>query len=170
MNQSFEPSAGMRTVDVHGHSMAYVEHGAGAPIVLVHGSLSDWRTFAGVMGALGARHRAIAVSLRHYYPQRWDGHGGRFSMRQHVEDVAAFLHTVLGGEPAHLVGLEQLQVVAVQSTDLAASSSSCSADSAMIRPGRCPAAISRRMMRSFSTCSAGYRRSPYWSRVGFGKP
>ena len=43
----------MRTLHVNGHDMAYAEHGAGTPLVLVHGSLLDQRYWAPQMGPLG---------------------------------------------------------------------------------------------------------------------
>jgi pimeloyl-ACP methyl ester carboxylesterase len=92
---------GVKTLAVNGYPMAYVEHGAGVPIVLVHGTNGDYRSFAPQMEALGARYRAISVSLRHYYPEPWDGEG-EFSARQHVEDVIAFIEAL--GQRAHLVG------------------------------------------------------------------
>src|ERR1700758_4119645 len=77
---------GVKTLHVNGYPMAYVEHGAGVPVMLVHGTNGDYRSFAPQMAPLGARYRAIAVSLRHYYPEPWDGEG-EFSARQHGEDV-----------------------------------------------------------------------------------
>jgi pimeloyl-ACP methyl ester carboxylesterase len=37
------------------------------------------------------------------YPERWDGKGGSFSLRQHVADVATFIEMLKAG-PVHLVG------------------------------------------------------------------
>jgi pimeloyl-ACP methyl ester carboxylesterase len=76
--------------------MASVEQGAGVPIVLVHGTNGDYRSWAPQMEALGARYRAISVSLRHYYPEPWDGEG-EFSARQHVDDVIAFIEGLRTG-------------------------------------------------------------------------
>jgi pimeloyl-ACP methyl ester carboxylesterase len=36
----------MRTFEVNGYLMAYVEEGRGEPLVMVHGSLSDHRYWA----------------------------------------------------------------------------------------------------------------------------
>ena len=47
--------------------------------------------------------RLIAVSLRHYYPERWDGKGDTFSVKQHAEDLATFIQA-LGIGPVFLVG------------------------------------------------------------------
>ncbi len=47
----------------------------GAPLVCVHGSLGDFRIWSAVIGPLSKRHRVIAVSLRHFFPEHWDGAG-----------------------------------------------------------------------------------------------
>jgi esterase len=93
----------VKSLRVNGYDMAYVERGSGPPMVLVHGANSDYRFFSEVMDAFAARHRVISVSLRHYYPERWDGKGADFSMRQHVADIAEFIRK-LGAGPVHLVG------------------------------------------------------------------
>jgi esterase len=93
----------MRTLTVNGYAMAYAEAGEGESLVLVHGSLQDQRYWAPQMAAFGARFRTIAVSLRHYWPERWDGEGEDFTIRQHVEDVAAFICALDAG-PVRLVG------------------------------------------------------------------
>ncbi len=54
----------MRTLHVNGYGMAYAEHGTGAPLLLVHGSLLDQRYWAPQMGPLGEDFRVVAPSLR----------------------------------------------------------------------------------------------------------
>ena len=88
---------------VNGHEMAYVERGAGAPLLLVPGTFNDYRHWAGQMAPFGARYRTIAVSLRHCWPEQWDGEGDDFTIQQHTADVAAFI-AALGAGPAHLLG------------------------------------------------------------------
>ena len=87
---------------VNGHDMAYLEIGQGDPLVLIHGSLCDFRIWSPVLGPLSDGRRVIAPSLRHYFPDRWDGKDGRFTMDQHVADTIAFLEAI--GCPADLVG------------------------------------------------------------------
>jgi pimeloyl-ACP methyl ester carboxylesterase len=93
----------VRFLRVNGHEMAYVEEGSGAPLLLVHGALADLRFWAPQMRAFGRRHRAVAVSLRHHWPERWDGAGDGYSTERHAEDVAAFA-AALGAGPVRLVG------------------------------------------------------------------
>jgi hypothetical protein len=37
---------------------------------------------------LAEQYRVVAVSLRRYFPERWDGEGEDFSIFQHADDVA----------------------------------------------------------------------------------
>src|SRR3712207_5533665 len=95
--------AAMPTLHVNGYGMAFAERGTGTPLVLVHGSLCDQRYWAPQMAPLGEEYRVLAPSLRHFWPARWDGAGDGFTIRQHVEDVAAFIEA-LGAGPVHLLG------------------------------------------------------------------
>jgi pimeloyl-ACP methyl ester carboxylesterase len=76
---------------VNGYDMAYLELGEGHPLVLIHGSLGDFRTWSPLLGPLSRSCRVIAPSLRHFFPEHWDGRGGGYTIAQHVEDIIAFL-------------------------------------------------------------------------------
>ncbi len=91
------------TLRVNGYDLPYVEAGAGPLLLLVHGSLCDYRFWRLQMAPLAVRRRVVAVSLRHYWPQRWDGSGGDFSPQQHADDLAAFIEALDAG-PADLLG------------------------------------------------------------------
>jgi len=92
-----------RTLRVDDYDFSYVEAGAGAPLLLVHGSLCDYRFWAPQMEPLAVRRRVIALSLRRYWPEAWNGDGGGFSVEQHAADLAAFVRG-LRLEPVDLVG------------------------------------------------------------------
>lgn len=94
---------GLKTVNVNNYPMAYREEGQGDPVVLVHGAMLDYRTWNVVVPELAKKHRVFAVSLRHYYPEKWDGKGGSFSITQHANDIAAFVRALNLGT-VHLVG------------------------------------------------------------------
>jgi pimeloyl-ACP methyl ester carboxylesterase len=96
----------MQTLSVNGYDMAYLEVGQGPPLVCVHGSLCDFRIWSAVLGPLTRRHRVIAVSLRHFFPEHWDGVGDTYSIAQHVDDVIAFIERLDTG-PADLMGHSQ---------------------------------------------------------------
>jgi pimeloyl-ACP methyl ester carboxylesterase len=93
----------MQHRQVNGYDMAYVEVGQGPPLLLVHGSLSDFRTWCPILGPLSRRHRIIAPSLRHFFPAHWDGVGDGFTMAQHVADVIGFIEAS-GPGPIDLLG------------------------------------------------------------------
>ena len=98
----------MQTVKVNGYDMAYLEVGQGKdgghPLVCVHGTLGDFRTWYSVLGPLSAKHRVIAVSLRHFFPEHWDGVAtDDYRMAQHVADTIAFIEQVTP-KPVDLMG------------------------------------------------------------------
>jgi esterase len=96
----------MPTLPVNGYEMAFVECGTGIPLILVHGSLTDYRWWAQQMQPFGAHYRTIAMSLRHCWPERWNGEGDDFTIQQHTKDVAAFI-VALNAGPVHLLGLSR---------------------------------------------------------------
>jgi pimeloyl-ACP methyl ester carboxylesterase len=93
----------MQTFRVNGYDMAYLEVGQGQPLVCVHGTLGDFRTWYSVIGPLSKKHRVISVSLRHFYPENWNGLSDDYRMAQHVADVIAFIEQV-NPKPVDLMG------------------------------------------------------------------
>lgn len=93
----------MKRLRVNDYDMAYIEVGQGPALVCVHGSLGDFRTWSSLLGPLSRTRRVIALSLRHFFPELWDGIGGRFTIAQHVSDLAAFI-TKLNAGPVDLIG------------------------------------------------------------------
>jgi esterase len=94
----------MQTLRVNGYDMAYLEVGQGPPLVCVHGTLGDFRTWSAVMGPLAKDYRVISVSLRHFFPEHWDGLGDDYLMSQHVADVIAFIEQI-SERPVNLMGI-----------------------------------------------------------------
>ncbi|HEX3115610.1 MAG TPA: alpha/beta hydrolase [Bradyrhizobium sp.] len=93
----------MQTLHVNGYDMAYLEVGRGPPLVCVHGTLGDFRTWSAVFGPLSKQHRLISVALRHFFPEHWDGVGDDYRMNQHVADVIAFIEQIVP-KPVNLMG------------------------------------------------------------------
>ncbi|AHY54849.1 alpha/beta fold hydrolase [Bradyrhizobium japonicum] len=96
----------MLSLHVNGYDMPYLDVGEDRgrpPLVCVHGSLNDFRVWGCVLEPLTQRHRVIAVSLRHFFPDRWDGVGDTYSIAQHVQDVIAFIEKLDVG-PVDLMG------------------------------------------------------------------
>jgi esterase len=93
----------MQTLNTNDYDMAYLELGSGPPLVLVHGTLGDFRTWNSVMGPLSKKHRVISVSLRRFFPEHWNGVGNDYLMAQHVSDVIAFIEQI-EPRPVDLMG------------------------------------------------------------------
>jgi pimeloyl-ACP methyl ester carboxylesterase len=93
----------MQTLHVNGIDIAYLEVGSGPPLVCVHGTLGDFRTWSAVLGPLSGTHRVISLSLRHFFPRHWDGIGDDYKMAQHVTDVIGFIKKLECG-PVDLMG------------------------------------------------------------------
>lgn len=98
---------------VNGYPMAYRDAGGGTPIVLVHGSTNDYRIWNAQFGIFSATYRVVAVNLRHFYPERWDGTGTDFSVEQHAQDVVALINKLNLGK-VHLIGHSRGGAVAVE--------------------------------------------------------
>jgi pimeloyl-ACP methyl ester carboxylesterase len=91
-----------RTAAVDGAELAYVEEGRGEPVIFVHGTGADLRTWGYQMEPFGRRFRAIAYSRRYHHPNAADANG-TYTGLVHASDLEAFIEKV-AGEPAHLVG------------------------------------------------------------------
>lgn len=91
----------MSYVDAGGVHTWYAEHGAGDPLVLLHGGFADASEFGATIPDLAARFRVLTPERR--------GHGhtpdvaGPISYQLMAQDTAAFLDK-LGITRAHLVG------------------------------------------------------------------
>ena len=93
----------VKSIEINGYPMAYRELGIGDPVVLIHGSIGDYRVWNVQLTAFAKRNRVLTPSLRHYFPEPWSGEGGQFSIEQHASDVAAFIKALSPGK-VHLLG------------------------------------------------------------------
>jgi len=53
-SRSWELPPGVKTLAANGYEMAYLERGQGIPVVLVHGTLNDYRAWASQMDHFSA--------------------------------------------------------------------------------------------------------------------
>lgn len=93
----------MPQVDVNGASLEYVEEGTGEPLVLVHGTFCDHRTWHGQRATFGRYFRTIAYSRRYHWPNAPIPPDADYSILEHADDLRAVL-TALDAVPAHVVG------------------------------------------------------------------
>jgi len=93
----------MQHFSIKGYDMAFITEGEGLPLLLIHGSLYDYRYWAPQIEALAAAgFRVIAPSLRHYWPNDASG-AAWLSIEEHIEDMVAFI-TALDLGPIDLLG------------------------------------------------------------------
>lgn len=93
----------MNTIQLDAVRLACAVHGDGAPVILVHGSNSDCRTWGPVVEPLAQRFRVICYSRRYHWPNEPIAEGVDYAMDQHVTDLEAVIDA-LDASPAHLVG------------------------------------------------------------------
>jgi len=93
----------LKSIRVNGTELHYLEQGAGEPLVLVHGSVSDFRSWMLQVEAFSGQYRVIAYSRRYHYPNIWLDGGPEYSADLHAADLAALIEA-LGLGPARLVG------------------------------------------------------------------
>jgi len=79
----------------------YAERGAGDAVVLVHGGLSDGRTWQRQLEALSTRHRVIAYTRRDHHAARAQAEAPD-QMGKDIQDLASLVEK-LGIAPVHLV-------------------------------------------------------------------
>lgn len=95
------PSEATSTL-INGYPMAYTDRGKGPTVVFVHGVLTDYRVWQKPLELWLKDYRVLAVSLRHFYPEPWDGQAKDFTYAQHAKDLATFIESI--GGPVYLVG------------------------------------------------------------------
>lgn len=98
-------SSEMKTKEarVNGLTLHYIELGQGTPVVLVHGTLEDYRTWDGQLEAFSKGYRLISYSRRYHYPNECPKDATDFSVTIHARDLAAFIKA-LNLPPVHLIG------------------------------------------------------------------
>lgn len=94
----------LKSVFINGDSIHYIDRGKGDPVVLVHGSLGDYRTWEAQMDAFAQNHRVIAYSRRFAYPNKQIiNDSADYTVTPHAQDLTEFIKA-LNLEPVHLVG------------------------------------------------------------------
>jgi pimeloyl-ACP methyl ester carboxylesterase len=87
---------------LNGVTLSLVEKGSGQPVVLVHGSLSDYRAWEAQFAALSGDFRALAYSRRCAYPNKRRDYENS-TVENNADDLARLL-SAKDASPAHLIG------------------------------------------------------------------
>jgi non-heme chloroperoxidase len=93
----------IKRIQVNGTELTYLERGRGEAVVLVHGSLLDYRIWSPQVEALSSNYRAISYSRRYHYPGGPAQNSVEYSVAAHAADLAALITGFKLG-PAHLIG------------------------------------------------------------------
>jgi pimeloyl-ACP methyl ester carboxylesterase len=93
----------MKSVNVNGFDMTYVEQGEGDAVIFLHGTLSDHRAWDGMLPAVPQGCRALAPDLRYNGTADWPGDGSDYGVETHAKDVTAFIET-LGLDRVTMIG------------------------------------------------------------------
>jgi non-heme chloroperoxidase len=97
------PAQKARRISANGMSFGYVERGSGPPVILIHGSISDYREWSSQMPVLSKRYRVIAYSRRYHWPNVPPGKDADVSTEKQADDLAEIIKAI-GIAPAHVVG------------------------------------------------------------------
>ncbi len=93
----------MVQLNLQATTLEYVESGSGQPIVLVHGSASDHRTWEQQMQAFAYKYRVVNYSRRYHWPNEPVAEGDEYSMSDQVDDLEQLIQS-LDITGAHIVG------------------------------------------------------------------
>lgn len=103
LSQQLECASAIYTAEINETSLHYIVCGEGDPVILVHGSLGDYRSWMVQMEALSENHKVISYSRRYHYPNPWPNDASDYTMNIHAEDLAEFIQTLDLGK-VHLIG------------------------------------------------------------------
>ena len=94
----------LKTLEINDYTINYLDIGKGDPVVLVHGTVGDYRVWGAQMDAFSKNHRVIAYSRRSAYPNKQVLNDSvDHSVTAHAKDLTQFIKTLDIG-PVHLVG------------------------------------------------------------------
>ncbi len=88
---------------VNGRALPYKLMGKGPPVVLIHGALSDLRTWTRQQQALSSLGYSVVTFTQRYYGlQSWETNWPPYRIRTHADDLKSFLRLLKLGK-VHLV-------------------------------------------------------------------
>lgn len=92
------------TADLNDGPLHYTQAGHGDILLLIHGSLCDYRYWRWQIPALSQHYTVVAPSLRGYWPDAYTADEPSFSIAQHGRDLEALIQYLGSGRPVHVLG------------------------------------------------------------------
>ena len=102
MNMQEITNLPVKTIEVNGTRLAYIERGSGEPLVFIHGAVSDFRTWLEQLEVFSIDYRVVSYSRRAHYPNAPEP-DSEYTRARHAADLIEFLKASKL-EKAHLVG------------------------------------------------------------------
>jgi non-heme chloroperoxidase len=92
----------MPNIRINETDLFVVEEGAGDPVVFVHGSLADYRTWLPQIKEFSKTYRAVGYSRRYHFPNDAGPGDQQYSVASQAHDLAEVIRTRANGR-AHVV-------------------------------------------------------------------
>jgi pimeloyl-ACP methyl ester carboxylesterase len=92
----------MPVIEINDTKLEYIEKGHGDPVIFVHGSLGDLRTWSLQIEPFSKLYRVIAYSRRYHYPNAEPGESLDYTVNLHAEDLASLIKG-LGLQKPHIL-------------------------------------------------------------------
>jgi pimeloyl-ACP methyl ester carboxylesterase len=77
----------LKKVSIRGAELHYLDVGSGEPVVLVHGSLGDFRSWSLQLAPFAEKFRVISYSRSYHFPNERRGDGLDYSADLHADDL-----------------------------------------------------------------------------------
>ncbi|MGB8647619.1 MAG: alpha/beta hydrolase [Anaerolineae bacterium] len=92
----------MSIIPIHDTELYYIERGAGAPVLFIHGSMNDYRAWQAQIEVFAAHYHVIAYSRRFHYPNPLPSGVTTYAVIDHARDLAELIQA-LGVGPVHAI-------------------------------------------------------------------
>lgn len=93
----------MKTIQTNNYDFHYTEKGEGNAVILVHGSITDHRTWNYQIDPFSKQFHVFAYNRRYHHPWNSDEDVSDYDVPLHANDLTAFIET-LDFEKVNLVG------------------------------------------------------------------
>ena len=90
-------------ITVNGQTLNYIEAGSGPTVILIHGSVGDYREWSNQVSALTQHYHVIAYSRRFHWPNSSPASNADAGVDEQVNDLFEFIKAT-GVGPVHIVG------------------------------------------------------------------